>query len=469
MLATDHHSGMAIKRFRTEKEFGEHLTRVLSPAKPVDAREMLYGRDEQLTRVSRALYAEGRHVFIYGDRGVGKSSLAKTAASAYRDGQKDYLFVSCEHGSTLFSVMHSLAKLVIESNAGQEKKRSHEITLGWGPLKYRLESDSTTSGNDLPAPGSLDDCIQLLIDIVNLYGPQSIAVIDEFDAIDQLAERQRFADLLKRMGDRNVGLKFILSGIAASLDDLLGGHLSSIRQLETVPLEPLNWTARFAIIQAAAGEFGIQVPESIRIRIAAISNGFPHYVHLLTEKLLWQMFDDPGVCEEARTNHFRASLDTAVASISPHLKRPYEQATQRVSEDYRDSVWAAADAYDLQRHSSRIFESYVWVCQQLEKDPLPRGKFVKRLNELKKNRYGGLLRNLREKAGWYEFSENMVRGFVRLKAEQNGVQLRDHEYDKEPKALTARAPTMKSHQASRKDYAPPVKFRGEVNDDDDTT
>jgi hypothetical protein len=45
---------MAIRGFETEKAFGTYLQHVLSPAQPVDAREMLYGRDEQLTRISRA-------------------------------------------------------------------------------------------------------------------------------------------------------------------------------------------------------------------------------------------------------------------------------------------------------------------------------------------------------------------------------------------------------------------------------
>jgi energy-coupling factor transporter ATP-binding protein EcfA2 len=457
---------MAVGGFRDEKAFGEHLQTVLSPAKPVDDPTLLHGRDEALKKVSRALYADGRHVFIYGDRGVGKSSVAKTAASLYRDGRKDYLWVSCERNSTLFSVMHSLARSVIELHLGEERVRKHEFSIAFGPLRYQIESTTSTPAEPLREPTNLDECMQLAADIANICSPKAIVVVDEFDAIEHVEDRQRFADLLKRMGDRGVPLKFIISGIATSMHDLLEGHLSSIRQLETVDLNPLDWSARFEIIQAAGLEFDLQVAEAVSIRIAAISNGFPHYVHLLTEQLLWQAFDDPADCQVAEWGHFRNSLDAAVGAIAPHLRRPYDMATQRVSDDYRDIVWAAADAFDLQRHSSKIFDSYVWICQQSGKLPLERSKFSQRLNDLKKPHFGKLLKNLQGKSGWYEFSENMLRGFVRLVSEHAGIQLRDRDYDKEPKRLTARAPVVRSLQAYRRDYTPPVRFRGEIEGDD---
>lgn len=63
-----------------EDEFVQILQRHLRPSSPVDSFEHLYGRERQLEQIQQAMFSPGRHVFIYGDRGVGKTSLARTAA-----------------------------------------------------------------------------------------------------------------------------------------------------------------------------------------------------------------------------------------------------------------------------------------------------------------------------------------------------------------------------------------------------
>ena len=61
--------------------FGERLNELVSPAQPIQSIENLQGRTKELARIEKALFAPGRHIFIYGDRGVGKSSLAAAAAN----------------------------------------------------------------------------------------------------------------------------------------------------------------------------------------------------------------------------------------------------------------------------------------------------------------------------------------------------------------------------------------------------
>ncbi len=453
----------------TEEEFGNLLKLFVRPAKPVDEVSMLHGRQRQLETIRRAFYADGRSVFIFGDRGVGKSSLAKIAASQYRDNRKDFLYVQCEEDSTLASILLTLArKAGVKETPEQQRKQG--FSAGLGTLKYTNERTTTIDADKLAEPASLDACVELVNDIVNVAGQKTIAVIDEFDAIRDLRERQRFGDLLKRIGDRGVGFKLILSGIGASLHDLLGGHQSSIRQLQTIELDRLSWDARWEIVEAAADGVGVTISRDLCVRIAAISNGFPHYVHLLTEKLLWRMFSDSRRALDATSEHYRGALDDAVESVAPHLKQPYMAATLRVSEDYRDAVWAVADAYDLQRNTARIFESYMRVCAQLGKEPLERRKLLAKLNDLKGEKFGAILQSLQNRTGWYEFRENMVRGFVRLVAEQNGVALLDRAADA-PRQLSARVPHIRARQAYRAPATPRVRFRGEPtepSDEDET-
>ena len=50
--------------------------KVFTPAVPVSERELFSGRIDQLRRVFDAINQHGQHAIIFGERGVGKTSLA---------------------------------------------------------------------------------------------------------------------------------------------------------------------------------------------------------------------------------------------------------------------------------------------------------------------------------------------------------------------------------------------------------
>lgn len=117
---------MSVRRL-SEADFGEKIQHFLRPSKPVVEPNMLRGREQQLALIRQALYAEGRSVFIYGERGVGKSSLARIAASQYREGSSEFPYVLCEPHSSLESVLVALARQV-GLDGSEEEKRTHRFT-----------------------------------------------------------------------------------------------------------------------------------------------------------------------------------------------------------------------------------------------------------------------------------------------------------------------------------------------------
>ena len=90
-------------------EFGEKLNRFVSPARPIQSIEFLQGRDRELDKIDKSLFARGRHVFIYGDRGVGKSSLAAAAANQCQSADAAYIDVACAPDSTLKGIVANIA------------------------------------------------------------------------------------------------------------------------------------------------------------------------------------------------------------------------------------------------------------------------------------------------------------------------------------------------------------------------
>jgi uncharacterized protein len=185
----------------------------------------------------------------------------------------------------------------------------------------------------------------------------------------------------------------------------------------------------FRLVRIASRPFQFATPRLL------ISDGFPHYVHLITEKLLWEAFEDAEEITITKPKHYTDAVTAAVTDIEPHLKTIYEKASLKYKADYETVLWAVADHHELKRRSTDIYSSYTRIMRSMSEDPLPRDTFNQRMNSLKKNTHASILTANRQ--GWYEFSEAVVRGYVRLRAEARGVQLgNEHPLDgKNPATL----------------------------------
>ncbi|GMB80936.1 AAA family ATPase [Shinella zoogloeoides] len=406
-----------------EYDFGKLLAHVLSPSRPLQSEEFLRGREEQLTGIRKALYAAGRHVFIHEFRGVGKSSLAQTAAFTLSSAQQDPVLLGCDKSNSFGSIMRDLFEEVVSRNPAIEKT----LREGAGGFNLGLLTGNgkvTHQEGRASEPNTINEAVRMVRYLCEKYSKDLVVVVDEFDQIKDKEEQEHFANFIKQLSDKHVTARFIFCGIGETIDALMSAHGSADRYFHTVSLDRLDWDARLEIITGAADALGIIIDDTTKYRIAKISDGFPHYVHLITEKLFWRVF-------EARNNGtvsgalFELSMTDASDAMEMKLKQPYEAATRKYTNDYETILFAVADGHELQRRSTDIFESYVRIMKSLGREPLEREKFNARMNSLKKPSYGAILSANR--TGWYEFTEKVIRGYARLRAEQNHVQLEvDH-------------------------------------------
>lgn len=125
----------------------------------------------------------------------------------------------------------------------------------------------------------------------------------------------------------------------------------------------------------------------------------------------------------ATPDNYEAAVHKAVADIESHLKIPYERATKKYSNDCEEVLWAVADDHQLQRPSREIHKSYVRIMERdpRRKKPLSLKQFQNRMNALKTPAHGSILTGTRQ--GWYECTEKMMRGYARLRASEQGIEL----------------------------------------------
>lgn len=414
---------MAIEGY-SEEEFGTKLGVMLSASRPIHKIEQLKGRDKELDTIKKSLYAPGRHVFIFGDRGVGKSSLGQTAAIQYQTPGLSPIFVSGSPNDTFNTIIANIVSQSLGRVRTDNVKVLDTQTVELRGMKFVEGQES--SGIDIAASiRSIGDAVELLSQIAGKSAEKRAVVIDEFDTISDPNERNKFASLLKQLGDRSVNLKFIFTGIGKSLDDLLGAHQSAYRQLETVELPRLGWDARKEIVRSAVESFGIGLDDDVNWRIAMVSDGFPYYIHLLTEKILWAAYSAEGAVVGVGWELFQQGLTDAILSTTAELKRPYEKAVLHREPEFEDIVWATADHDDLFRSISDMFDSYKVIVSRRRdgRYPIDRMRFANQVRKLKSESYGPVLQQEEGRPGWYSYREKMLRGFARMQAQASGIEL----------------------------------------------
>lgn len=407
-------------------EFVKILHTHLSPTSPIQSQEHLFGRNKQLQLIEQASCAPGRSIFIYGDRGVGKTSVAHTVAYSHQSATHNPVLLACTPRTTFQGVMAD----AIAAFKGQETVKStitHSGRVGWKGVG--LEGSRTRTNEVVPTNQAvlwdLNSIVTSLLEVGEARKQEnSVVVIDEFDRIQSDEERGHFADFIKQIGDQRVPVRFVFCGVAESMQKLLGAHGSCYRYLDGIELKTLGYEARFDIIDDAAKALGVMVDDRPRYRIAAISDGFPHYIHRMCEQLFWQMFNDPLPRTTPTHDHYKQAVALSVLSIEQHLKTTYEQAVMKDAPGYEQVLWAVADHADFIRNTESIYDSYTSLMSDADderKAVLDRQTVVARLNALKGVSCGRILAS--QKKGWYQFRENIMRGYVRLRAEEQGCEL----------------------------------------------
>src|SRR5882762_1165730 len=125
-------------------------SKIFTPAVPVSERELFSGRIEQLRRVFDAINQRGQHAIIFGERGVGKTSLANIIGAILGQSQKSLApRINCESsddfGTLSKRILSQINLIQDQQNVGfQQGKRVRYV-----PALEAIKNVTLTSIADL--------------------------------------------------------------------------------------------------------------------------------------------------------------------------------------------------------------------------------------------------------------------------------------------------------------------------------
>lgn len=399
----------------------EHLT----PSTSIKTPERLFGRERNLTAISRALNSSGRQIFIHGDRGVGKTSLAQTAAVLHTHSSQEPIYTVCGKTSTFGDVIQDIGHRVISVEKRLEKAangRGVNLSFAGSGVGWTEGSPSVAS---IPKPDTITEAMDVIRFVATRSQSPLVIVVDEMERIASAEEREKFGEFIKNTPELGDDVRFIFCGIANDINELLESHPSAGRILETIKLNRLHHSDLWQILNVVAGKLGVTVSRETLVRISLISDGFPHFVHLIGESMFWHMWDDPDDIQQSRSVDYMAGIAGAIQRTEEVLKAAYEKATMKTknTKEYELALWALGDTTSDRRQLSEIYDASLRRLEAIlpQNRQISRDTLNQRLLALKKDAHGRVV--VGYGSGWFGFRENIMRGYVRLRAESDGIEL----------------------------------------------
>ena len=190
---------MTIERV-TEAQFREVLRRHFTPARPISSTEYLRGRETKLRQIDRAFNSDGKHIFVHGDRGVGKTSLARTAALIHSTGGIDPATIECERKSGPFDILRDIAlRCVPPAHLANPSTARKTVKVGL-PILGGEVIEEVKRGH-IPEMKTINEAMGIIGHLAGMNSKAPVIVIDEFDVIEDEDTRHTFASFMKHVSD----------------------------------------------------------------------------------------------------------------------------------------------------------------------------------------------------------------------------------------------------------------------------
>lgn len=282
------------------------------PSKEITDSERFSGRESAITDAYYSLIAEGSNVAIVGNRGIGKTSLARQITNIGsgdssilkkleipNDGELDFLTVYMACGNQIQTTDELLERLLTSTSCLAEwiydipkaKKVvvNHSAKLSAKLFGVGLEAGGNQATEATASPVISEHPIDVIFtNVVDAIIQEGIAengilfIIDEFD---QIPNPSGFASFLKALATNSPNVKFCIVGVAKDIQMLMKEHESSDRLFagSIIPMEPMKPDELNGIIDNAEKfiDHYINFHKSSREKIIQLANGHPYMVHLI--------------------------------------------------------------------------------------------------------------------------------------------------------------------------------------------
>jgi len=373
---------------------------LFTPSTPIAVAEFFSGRKKEINQLFEAVAERGRHAILYGERGVGKTSLCQVVPLMLPRCARRVLHIrkAADPTDDFSSIWKKIFKDVyVEGDDGRVS-----ITDIYG--------DKTITP---------DDVIRELGSFNQNDVP--IMVVDEFNEVTDPDAPQLMANTIKGLSDDGINATVVVVGVARNVNDLIAGHESISRCCEEVPMPRMNKDELKEVIERRISHLGMQIEGNAKWKIINLSKGLPSFVHGLGKYSCYSAIDRRK--RKINESDVDEAIDAILESSQQTLKQTYETAVKsnQPSARYRHVLTACA----LAKTDESGFFTQTAVREPLSamlQKNIELGNLRPQLHELIEDKRGQVIERVGEQWGYrYRFSDPAMQPYVIMAGIKSGL------------------------------------------------
>ncbi|KQT34618.1 hypothetical protein ASG29_00095 [Sphingomonas sp. Leaf412] len=294
------------------------LQRAFTPSQPVSDVRMFAGRREILLSLIRAIEEQQLHAVVFGDRGIGKTSLLHVFSQLAREARYIVRYASCTETSEFDAVFRAIAADV--------------------PLLYHADFDPTSDRAESGA--ALDSLlpdreltVATLTEVfAKLSGTRVLIILDEFDRATSVEFKRQVAELIKGLSDRSIRVQIVIAGVAANLTELVE-HIPSIRRNVLglpMPMMTDEEMGEMIALGESIGQMSFEPDAQADVVMAA--QGSPYITGLLAQHAAARALDRQAgnVSRDDVAEAIRRAMKDVWVRLSPRSQQQVESIALRL-------------------------------------------------------------------------------------------------------------------------------------------
>lgn len=166
---------------------------VFTPHTPINQENLFRGRINEVQQILSTLNTPGQHVLLFGERGVGKSSLANIASNKLiKIAGKELVVKRCSKSDSFSTIFEDvLLKCGVDISISTKNNTSSVTFNGFG---YTECTERIGLADKIQSPSWVCNKIKDF---------NILLLIDEFDSIKDSDDKHKIAELIKLLSDSN--------------------------------------------------------------------------------------------------------------------------------------------------------------------------------------------------------------------------------------------------------------------------
>lgn len=313
---------MSKPKTQQEWEILEYEILNLFDGAPINEEDLFAGRLDEVGKMLRTVMERSKHIVLFGEKGVGKTSLSNIFWKRYHKTLQSFVVARVQAGPH-----DNFSSLWIRA---LDELQAAAITKGKSEL-VKIKTDFETI-TPTEVRRELQKCNPNALPII---------IIDEYDKIKDQDAKTLTANLIKELYDFSITTTVLLVGVAEDISQLIQDHNSLDRALVQIPLERMKPNELREIIEKRTKRTPIKFTEDAIWTVVILSRGLPYFTQTLAKHSAIHAVRNHRL--EVTNQDVEASLDSLIEDIETSFKDAYRMATRSNQENnFQESLLACA-------------------------------------------------------------------------------------------------------------------------------